>query len=143
MRGAMPVSRCTSDASSTFCSSVVAAAAWRNLPKRVPVFAYPQLGVSISNARSSFITVFTLTPRSVSFFSQVDMVSSVLEGTSSRQFDHLRVSILPRTRRVGFVFDRRKRSHRPTLFHDLAEFHGDLLAVVYPRSLSSKSGSLR
>src|SRR6185437_12188952 len=47
--GVMPVSRKTSPASANFSAVVVAAASWMNLPKRVPVLAKPQDGISIRN----------------------------------------------------------------------------------------------
>src|SRR5256885_16925674 len=48
--GQTPVSKCTWPASLNFSSIVVAAAGWTNFPKRVPVFANPQEGISIRNA---------------------------------------------------------------------------------------------
>ena len=51
--GQQPVNVLTQPASCSFSSMVPAAAAWVNLPKRVPVSAKPQLGVSILNSSSS------------------------------------------------------------------------------------------
>jgi hypothetical protein len=47
--GVTPVSRLTSAASANFSSMVEAAAGCTNLPKRVPVLANPQEGISIWN----------------------------------------------------------------------------------------------
>src|SRR3974390_127614 len=47
--GHAPVNKWTCPASLNFSSVVVAAAAWTNLPKRVPVFAKPQEGSSMRN----------------------------------------------------------------------------------------------
>src|SRR5688500_230229 len=57
--GQMPVSACTWPASLNLSSMVVAAAAWRNFPKRVPVFAKPHEGSSIRKASSAFETIST------------------------------------------------------------------------------------
>src|SRR5436190_6040005 len=51
--GQAPVEECTCAASLNFSSIVVAAAAWMNLPKRVPVFAKPQDGSSILSLSSA------------------------------------------------------------------------------------------
>src|SRR5437879_1593191 len=51
--GQQPVYLCTIPASASFSSIVAAAAGCRNLPNRVPVSAYPQLGVSILKPSSN------------------------------------------------------------------------------------------
>src|SRR5437764_2781654 len=50
--GQTPVRRCTCPASLNFSSVVAAAAGCKNLPKRVPVLANPQEGISIRNSSS-------------------------------------------------------------------------------------------
>src|SRR4051812_34829005 len=54
--GHTPVSACTCPASLNFSSSVEAAAACRNLPNRVPVFANPHDGSSIRKPSSALWT---------------------------------------------------------------------------------------
>ena len=53
--GQAPVSAWTCPASLNFSSTVLAAAAWTNLPKRVPVLANPQEGSSMLKVSSALI----------------------------------------------------------------------------------------
>src|SRR5436305_10863851 len=55
--GQTPVTRCTCPASLNFSSVVAAAAGCKNLPKRVPVLANPQDGISMRNSSSDRKTV--------------------------------------------------------------------------------------
>src|SRR5258707_7856705 len=55
--GQTPVARCTCPASLNFSSVVTAAAGCKNLPKRVPVLANPQDGISMRNSSSDRKTV--------------------------------------------------------------------------------------
>src|SRR4051794_7584419 len=55
--GQTPVRRCTCPASLNFSSVVAAAAGCKNLPKRVPVLANPQEGISMRNSSSDGKTV--------------------------------------------------------------------------------------
>ena len=76
MVGLAPVSALTWPASANFSSMVVAAAAWTNLPKRVPVLAKPQEGTSMRKSSSAAQT------RSASrtMFAGIVRSSSQLQG---------------------------------------------------------------
>src|SRR5947209_20536944 len=91
----MPVSECTRLASLNFSSIVVAAAGWMNLPKRVPVFAKPQDGISVrkrssvrirTSSKLAFIGVVGSAP------SSVDLIAAAAKAISGTQLRRSRVN---------------------------------------------------
>src|SRR5436309_14301566 len=80
--GQTPVTRCTCPASLNFSSVVEAAAACKNLPKRVPVLANPQEGISIwkrfsaAATRSDGVVLFTaISPSILAHAGQVGFIT--------------------------------------------------------------------